>query len=142
MAFGLKSNKLGTTTTIIASILVILIVYVVILVSPAERGKSQQPPSDNSDKFEILNKRLIHAGETGISWDFDAVNNTDQVIKEIIWKIEIYDSLRQIKVDELYTATRKSRLEESEQLSILPGEKKSLSVMFTNYNRQGCNKVA
>jgi hypothetical protein len=75
------------------------------------------------------------AADSVIGWETVILNETDRVIKDITWKVEIYDPMRQVKVDQFYTLTWRSGFNDYEELCIIPGEQKNITVMFYDIER-------
>jgi hypothetical protein len=87
------------------------------------------------DELEILKQEIISASGSGLTWDATVLNNSSKTVTGIIWKVQLYDRLRQVKVDEFYVLSQRSALSSAEELIIPPGGKQVLGVTFVNHSR-------
>ena len=96
------------------------------------RSRNQSVANVKAD-LKVLNHKIVMTNESTVAWETVVLNETDQVVKDITWKVEIYDLMRQIKTDQFYTLTW--RVSSGDTLGIIPGEQKKLLVTFYHFDR-------
>jgi hypothetical protein len=77
---------------------------------------------------------MVYVTNDSILWNAHVKNQTkDRTITALVWKIQIYDTLRRAQVDELYF-TQDTLYPSDKPLMIAPGESKYIGSVLTNYN--------